>query len=309
VKVDTPYLIAGAVGLLAVLAGLAFWIWGGGSAGTTPTQTAANGECVAKETFEVTANDYVLGKADAPLTIIEYASMTCIHCARFSRDVYPTLKSEYIDKGYVRYVFREFPLDEVALTASVVGRCLARDQYLSYVELMYHELENWAQPADNNLRGSIKEMARRAGMSGDDFEKCLSTEEDAKKVVEIRTKANADYCISGTPYFLLDGKKLFSGEMAWSELDDKLRAALKAKGVDVPAKAPAEGAPAPADGAAPAEGTTPVAPADGTTPAAPADGAAAPAPTSGAATPPAATPPATTPPATTPAPASGTPTP
>ncbi|MDZ4868943.1 MAG: thioredoxin domain-containing protein [Alphaproteobacteria bacterium] len=304
-KVDTPYLIAGAIGLLAVLAGLAFWIWGGGSADPTkPTQTAANGECVAKETYEVTANDYVLGKADAPLTIIEYASMTCIHCARFSREVYPTLKADYIDKGYVRYVFREFPLDEVALTASVVGRCLARDQYLSYVELMYHELENWAQPADNNLRGSIKEMARRAGMSGDDFEKCLSTEEDAKKVVEIRTKANADYCISGTPYFLLDGKKLASGEIPWSELDDKLRAALKAKGVDVPAKAPAEGAPAPtegaapADGAAPAEGTAPVAPADGTTP-----------PAEGAATPPAATPPATTPPATTPAPASGTPTP
>ncbi|MBL8783195.1 MAG: thioredoxin domain-containing protein [Alphaproteobacteria bacterium] len=301
-KVDTPYLIAGAVGLLAILGGLAFWIWGGGSADpATPTQTAANGECVAKETYEVSANDYVLGKADAPLTIIEYASMTCIHCARFSRDVYPTLKSEYIDTGYVRYVFREFPLDEVALTASVVGRCLARDQYLSYVELMYHELENWAQPADNDLRGSIKEMARRAGMSGDDFEKCLSTETDAKKVVEIRSKANADYCISGTPYFLLDGKKLFSGEMAWSELDDKLRAALKAKGVELPAKAPAAPATAPADGAVP--------PADGTTPAAPADGAAAPAPTTGAATPPAATPPATTPPATTPAPASGTPTP
>jgi protein-disulfide isomerase len=254
---------------------------------------------VAKETFEVAATDYVVGKADAPLTVIEYASMTCIHCARFSRDVYPTLKAEYIDKGYVRYVFREFPLDEVALTASVVGRCLARDQYLSYVELMYHDLENWAQPADNDLRGSIKEMARRAGMSGDDFEKCLSTEEDAKKVVAIRTKANADYCISGTPYFLLDGKKLASGEIPWSELDEKLRAALKAKGVDVPAKAPAEGAapPAtPADGAAPA--------AEGTTPAAPADGAA-PAPASDAAT----TPPATTPPATTPAPASGTPTP
>jgi protein-disulfide isomerase len=299
VKVDTPYLIAGAVGLLAILGGLAFWIWGGSVDPTAPTQTTANGECVPKETFEVAATDYVLGKADAPLTIIEYASMTCIHCARFSRDVYPTLKAEYIDKGYVRYVFREFPLDEVALTASVVGRCLARDQYLSYVELMYHDLETWAQPADNDLRGSIKEMARRAGMSGDDFEKCLSTEEDAKKVVAIRTKANADYCISGTPYFLLDGKKLASGEIPWSELDEKLRAALKAKGVDVPAKAPAEGAAPPAT---PADGAAP--PAEGTTPAAPADGAA-PAPASDAAT----TPPATTPPATTPAPASGTPTP
>jgi hypothetical protein len=124
-------------------------------------------------------------------------------------------------------------------------------------------------------------------------------------VVEIRTKANADYCISGTPYFLLDGKKLASGEIPWSELDEKLRAALKAKGVEVPAAAPAEGAATPAEGTPPADGAAP--PADGATPAAPTEGAA-PAPASGA-TPPAATPPATTPPATTPAPASGTPTP
>jgi protein-disulfide isomerase len=275
-------LIAGGVGVLAILGGLAFWIWGGSTTGST--QTAANGECVPKETYEVAASDYALGKADAPITIIEYASMTCIHCARFSRDVYPSLKTNYIDKGYVRYVFREFPLDQVALTASVVGRCLQKDAYLPYVELMYHELETWARQED--LRGSIKEMARRAGMSGDDFEKCLSTEEDAKRVVEAQAKANLDYCITGTPTFLMNGKKLASGEIPWSELDEKLRAELKTKGVDVPASAPAEAAPAegtatpaagtPADGAAPAaEGTT--APAGESTPAPAAETPAAPA--------------------------------
>lgn len=290
-KVDTPYLIAGGVGLLAVLGGLAFWIWGGGSG--SPTQTASSGECVPKETFEVTAADYTLGKADAPITIIEYASMTCIHCARFSRDVLPQLKSNYIDKGHVRYVFREFPLDQVALTASVVGRCLPRDAYLPYIELMYHDLETWARQED--LRGAIKEMARRAGMSGDDFEKCLSTEEDAKKVVEVQAKANKDYCISGTPTFLMDGKKVASGEIPWPELDEKLRAALKEKGVVVPAAAATDAAPtdaAPADGAAAPAGETPAAvpaatPAEGAAPAAPAEGAA-----------PAATTPATPAPAT-----------
>lgn len=299
-KVDTPYLIAGGVALLAVLGGLAFWIWGGSSATDTPTDVAA-GDCVPKETYEVSANDYTLGKADAPITIIEYASMTCIHCARFSRDVLPSLKENYIDKGYVRYVFREFPLDQVALTASVVGRCLQKDAYIPYVELMYHELETWAR--QENLRDSIKEMARRAGMSGDDFEKCLATEEDAKKIVEAQAKANKDYCITGTPTFLMNGKKLAGGEIPWTELDEKLRAELKTKGVTLPpaaAVAPAEGAaPAPAEGAAPADGAaTPAAPADGT----------APAPASGSATPPAGTPPASTP-ATTPAPASGTPNP
>lgn len=269
-KVDTRYLIAGGVGLLAVLGGLAYWIWGGGAG--SPTQTASSGECVPKETYEVTAADYTLGKADAPITIIEYASMTCIHCARFSREVFPQLKANYIDKGHVRYVFREFPLDQVALTASVVGRCLQRDAYLPYVELMYHDLETWARQED--LRGAIKEMARRAGMSGDDFEKCLSTEEDAKKVVEAQAKANKDYCISGTPTFLMNGKKLASGEIPWTELDEKLRAALKEKGVVIPA-AETEAAPAaPADGAAAPAGETPAAPAEGAAPAAPAEGAA-----------------------------------
>jgi protein-disulfide isomerase len=285
VKVDTPYLIAGGVGLLAVLGGLAFWIWGGDSGST---QTASSEDCVPKETFEVTAADYQLGKADAPITIIEYASMTCIHCARFSRDVYPDLKTNYIDKGLVRYVFREFPLDQVALTASVVGRCLPREAYLSYVEAMYHEFDTWVR--QENLRDAIKEMARRAGMSGDEFEKCLSTEADAKKVVAAQMQANKDYCITGTPTFLMNGKKLASGEIPWAELDTKLRAELKAKGVEPPAAeapaategTPAEGAPAtegvpaetpaqapkaetPATDSAPADATTPK-PATETTP-------------------------------------------
>ena len=122
------------------------------------------------------------------------------------RDVFPQLKSEYIEKGHVRYVFREFPLDQVALTASVVGRCLPRESYLAYVDLMYGELETWVQQED--LRASIKEMARRAGMTGEDFEKCLSTDEDAKKLIAGRTKATEDYCIGGTPTFFVNNQQI-----------------------------------------------------------------------------------------------------
>ncbi len=257
-KIDTRYLVAGGVAVLVLLAGLAYWIWGRGS-GETPV---AAGECKPKETFEVTAADYTLGKADAPLTVIEYASMTCPHCARFTRDVFPLFKENYVDKGYVRYVFREFPLDRVALAASVVGRCLQRDAYLPYVELMYGEIENWARQDDP--RAAIKEMARRAGMSGDDFEKCMSKEDDAKKIVAAQDVAVKDYCINGTPYFLMNGKKLANGEIAWSELDEKLRAELKTKGVTVPgAPAASTETPPPAtEGSTPAPTTpTPAAPA------------------------------------------------
>lgn len=282
-KIDRTYLIAGGVGLLLILAGLGYWVWGRDSGSQT-----ASGDCVPKETFEVAASDYALGKADAPVTIIEYASMTCIHCANFSREVYPLLKENYIDKGHVRYVFREFPLDPVALTVSVVGRCLPRDAYLPFVDLMYHDLETWVQQEDR--RASIKEMARRAGMTGDAFEKCLLTEDDAKKIVAAQTQANKDYCINSTPTFLMNGKKLSTGGIPWNELDEKLRAEMKAKGVELPAAAtdgaapPVEGTAAPSDAA-----TTPVAPPEG---AAPAGAGTTPAPAA-----------ATPPPATTPAPA------
>lgn len=258
------------------MAGLGYWIFGSAPA---PTQTA--GECKQKETFDITAADHTLGKADAPITVVEYASMTCPHCARFTTDVFPQFKKDYIDTGHVRYVFREFPLDRVALAASVAGRCLAHDAYIPYVEMMYGEIQNWATAQDP--RAAIKEMARRAGMSGEDFEKCMSTEDDAKKIVAIQKVAVDDYCINGTPTFFMNGKKLASGEISYSELDEKLRAELKAKGVALPAAPASETTPAaaPADGTAtqPAAGATPTAsPAPaatpGTSPAAPAPAAA-----------------------------------
>jgi protein-disulfide isomerase len=276
VKLERTHLIAGGVALVALLGGLAYWIWGGSSG----EDVVASGPCKPVETFEVTAADYAEGKADAPITMIEYASMTCPHCAHFTQEVLPQIRANYIEKGYVRYVFREFPLDRVALAASVAGRCLAHEAYLPYVEMMYSELQTWATQQDQ--RGAIKEMARRAGMSGDEFEKCLSTEVDAKKIVAAQNEASKKYCIGSTPTFLLNGKGMTNGD--YSEFDEKLRAELKAKGVVIPAAAtPTEGAAVPADASVPAatpatDAATPAAstPPPATTPAAPAPSKPAP---------------------------------
>lgn len=267
---DRNTLIGLGVAAVLLLGGLGYWLSTRDSSGTT----TASGECVAKP-VEVVDTDYSIGKPDAPVTVVEYASMTCPHCARFTRDVYPKFKENFVDKGYVRYVFREFPLDRVALTASVVGRCLAKDSYLPFVEMMYGEIETWGRSEDP--RSAIKEMARRAGMSGDDFEKCLSTEDDAKKLLAAQETAVKDYCIGGTPSFFIDGKFYVSREVEYEELDAKLREALKAKGVDVPAAQPAAATTAPAEGAAtaPAEGTA--APAADGAASTPAEGTAKPA--------------------------------
>ena len=188
-NLDRNTLIGGGVALALVLGGLGYWLTRPAADADEPTQVAS--DCKPIDSFEVLDTDYALGKADAPITFIEYASMTCPHCAAFTNDVYPKLKSDYVDKGYVRYVFREFPLDRIALTASVVGRCLPKDAYLPYIELMYAEIQNWGRSQDP--RAGIKEMARRAGMSGDEFEKCLSKEDDAKRVIAIQNKASVSF--------------------------------------------------------------------------------------------------------------------
>jgi protein-disulfide isomerase len=269
VNLDRNTMIGLGVAGVLVVGGLGYW-----AATREGSNRSASGECVAKP-VEVTDADYSLGKPDAPVTVVEYASMTCPHCARFTRETYPKFKENFVDKGYVRYVFREFPIDRVALTASVVGRCLPRDSYLPYVELLYVEFDSWIRSEDP--RNALKEMARRAGMSGDEFEKCLSTEDDAKKIRAAQSVAEKDYCVGGTPSFFVDGKFYVAREVEYEEFETKLREVLKAKGVEVPAATPAAATTTPAEGAAtaPAEGTA--APAADGAASTPAEGTATPA--------------------------------
>ena len=273
VTVELPYLAGGLVGTLVVLGGIGYWLWG-----ASPT-TIAGGKCQQKEDFTIADSEYTRGDAKAPITIVEYASMTCPHCARFNNDVLPHLEADYVDKGYVRYVFREFPLDQVAMTISVIGRCLPKDQYLPFVALMYQTQQQWgASQSGEELRASIKEMARRAGMSGDAFETCLTkSDADAKAINQIQKTAVQDYCVSGTPSMFMNGKPLASGEISYKELDTKVRAELTRLGKTPPPPSAAATAEPAAPGAAPAptEGAAPP-PTDGAaTP--PAEGAAAPA--------------------------------
>jgi protein-disulfide isomerase len=282
ITVDLPYFAGGLAGTLVVLGAIGYWVWG-----TENSTLIAGGSCTPKETFTVAADDFVKGDPKAPITIIEYASMTCPHCARFNNTVLPQLEADYIDKGHVRYVFREFPLDSVAMSISVIGRCLGRDAYLPFVGMMFQTQQQWGMASSaDQLRSQIKDMARRAGMSGDAFEQCLvSSEPDAKKINAIQKVAVEDYCIAGVPTFLMNGKTMASGEIPYSELDQKIRAELTRLGKPLPppsvpiTPAPTEGAaPPPPDGEAPAEGAAPAptesapatAPPASTTPAEPA---------------------------------------
>jgi len=151
--------------------------------------------------------DIVIGSADAPTTIVEYASMTCPHCAQFQTEVFPELKTKYIDAGKVKYMLREFPLDNLAAAAFMLARCAGDDRYYPMVDAMFSTQESWAVPgADGKER--LLQIARQAGMSKEQFDKCLDDQDLFKKIVETRSIAHDKFQVDSTPTFFINGKRL-----------------------------------------------------------------------------------------------------
>ena len=149
--------------------------------------------------------DRVIGKAEAPVTIIEYASLTCPHCAAFHRDTLPKLKSQYIDTGKVKLIFRDFPLDSRATLAAMVARCAPRDRYFSFVDALFRGQDQWAR-ADDPMK-ALGQIARLGGMSEADFDACTKNDALFQAIRKARSDAEAQFSINSTPSFVINGKK------------------------------------------------------------------------------------------------------
>ena len=149
--------------------------------------------------------DMAVGKADAPVTIIEYSSLTCPHCASFHKNVLPELKSKYIDTGKVRYVVREFPLDNLAVAGFMLARCKS-DKYNEIVEDLYMNQEAWAFVKDPLEK--LKERAKKAGYTDDSFNSCLRDQALLDKIVKVREKASNVFKVTSTPTLFVNGKLL-----------------------------------------------------------------------------------------------------
>jgi len=167
-------------------------------------------------------DEAVLGKKDAPVTIVEYASFTCPHCAQFHNSVLPAIKSEFIETGKVRLVYRDFPLDQMAFAASRVARCAGPDRYFPFVDAFFSSQSKWA--ADANPMVALSRIARLGGMSQADFEGCLKKQDVANKVLAQRLDADKTYGVRSTPTIIINGD-LYSGGLAV----DQLRAVIKKK--------------------------------------------------------------------------------
>lgn len=148
--------------------------------------------------------DMAEGKADAPVTIIEYASTTCGHCATFATQTFPQLKSEYIDTGKVRFILREFPLDPLSAAGFMIARCAGDDKYFAMVDLLFKEQKQWAY-SDKPVEG-LQNLVKQAGFSQQSFEECLQNQKLLDGVNEVRQRAAEKFGVNSTPTFFINGK-------------------------------------------------------------------------------------------------------
>lgn len=155
--------------------------------------------------------EMALGDAAAPVTIVEYMSMTCPHCARFHNDTFDAIKAKYIDSGKVRFIVREFPFDPRAAAAFMLARCAAPEQYFPMISMLFKQQEQWA--AAENGRDALLQMSKLAGFTQESFEKCLTNQKLLDDVNAVRERGAKEFGIAATPTFLINGQR-YSGEMS-----------------------------------------------------------------------------------------------
>ena len=155
--------------------------------------------------------DVSIGKADAPVTIVEYMSMTCPHCARFHEETFEGIKAKYVDTGKVRFVLREFPLDARAMAAIMLARCAPEGQYFPMVSALFKSQGTWAVAPDG--RAALLQMSKVAGFTQESFEACLTNQKLLDDVQATMQKGDKDFGVKATPTFFFNGKK-YSGEMS-----------------------------------------------------------------------------------------------
>lgn len=166
--------------------------------------------------------DISIGKDDAKVTIVEYMSMTCPHCARFHNSVFEAIKTKYVDSGKVKFVLREFPLDNRAAAAIMLARCAPKEQYFPMVSALFKSQMTWASADD--ARAALLQMSKLAGFTQESFEACLTNQKLLDDVNAVRDKAAKEFGVDSTPTFFINGKR-YAGEMSVEEMSALIDAA------------------------------------------------------------------------------------
>ena len=212
IRRHTALSLAGLLGLVAQLSLIA----------VTPA-AAQNTGALAVE--PVSLPDMSIGSPNAPVTIIEYSSMTCSHCAMFEQNTFPMIKSRYIDTGQVRFVFREFPIDNNAFGASMMARCIGNDdpgRYFGAIDSLFRQEDQLVHNAMNTL----KWVGAQSGLSDSQINSCLNDQDLFQKLSADRKIASDLVKVDAAPTFFINGRK-YSGNMPFDQMDGIIRSQLR----------------------------------------------------------------------------------
>ena len=159
--------------------------------------------------MEAKPGDMVFGSADAPVTVIEYYSLNCPHCAVFHKQIFPALKAEFIDTGQVRFVFRDFPLNWAAVEAAVLTHCAGPERYFAVQDALFASLRQWSSAESILL--TVAEVGESVGVTRAEFKPCVEESALVKQVIESFEFANQEHGVEGTPTFFINGEKHVGG--------------------------------------------------------------------------------------------------
>lgn len=172
----------------------------------------------------VTQNDRVLGDPNAPVTMIEYSSLGCPHCASFHANTLPTIKKNFIDTGKVRLVMRDFPLGGPAYVAALMAHCARPEQYFEMIDVLFQQQANWAGSEDP--RKALAMIGKFRGMSQEKFDQCTNDEERLNNIRNVQLEAQEKYGVNATPTFFINGQKV-SGSQPYEVFESAINEALK----------------------------------------------------------------------------------
>jgi protein-disulfide isomerase len=188
--------------------------------------TSASAQSASDVAKPVSLPDMVLGSADAKVTITEFASMTCPHCAAFNAETFPKIKSAYVDTGKVRYIFREFPLDIKAAAGSMLARCIANGdapKYFAVTDMLFRQQNDWVA---KNTTETLARIGKQAGLSQQQVETCLKDQTLLDKIAADQKYASDVLKVDSTPTFFVNGERI-KGEASFEEFQKKIDPLLK----------------------------------------------------------------------------------
>ena len=220
-------IIAGAAAVLVLVLGVLAYLFIG-SGGDAGGPGRAGDTALERELLVAgPLGDMTKGDPEAPVTVIEYASLTCNHCANFSVNTLPHLVENYVESGEVYYVLREFPYDPVATAGFMLARCAGDERYFGFVDTLFERQTQWAftqTPIED-----LKAIARQGGFSEERFDQCMKDEAIFNHVKEVAMRGRDKFAVASTPTFFINGEKV-EGALPWAEFEPLIKKALAARG-------------------------------------------------------------------------------